>query len=157
VEPPADRMVRVQLSHVLAGDVVDAWLPSLVSLMFVIVSWALRPADRRLPIAGLAPDPVLSLGPFRSGSSFFCLSFRISRCPRSTLPSTNGHVISAGLPAESDDGGDALAIRKSDEPRACLGCRRRSAGPPNLEEMPVRSCGGCLAVDDQHLELRERL
>jgi hypothetical protein len=32
------------------------WLPPLVFLMFVIVSWALRPADRRLPNAGLAPE-----------------------------------------------------------------------------------------------------
>src|SRR5499426_1575980 len=43
-------------SHLLAGDVVDVWLPPLVFLMFVIVSWALRPADRRLPDAGLAPE-----------------------------------------------------------------------------------------------------
>ena len=43
-------------SHLLAGDGVEAWLPPLVFLMFVIVSWALRPADRRLPNAGLAPE-----------------------------------------------------------------------------------------------------
>ena len=44
-------------SHLLAGDGVEVWLPPLVFLMFVIVSWALRPADRRLPNAGLAPEP----------------------------------------------------------------------------------------------------
>ena len=43
-------------SHLLAGDGVEVWLPPLVFLMFVIVSWALRPADRRLPDAGLAPE-----------------------------------------------------------------------------------------------------
>jgi hypothetical protein len=43
-------------SHLLAGDGVEAWLPPLVFSMFVIVSWALRPADRRLPNAGLAPE-----------------------------------------------------------------------------------------------------
>src|SRR5262249_43457505 len=43
-------------SHLLAGDSVEVWLPPLVFLTFVIVSWALRPADRRLPNAGLAPE-----------------------------------------------------------------------------------------------------
>ena len=43
-------------SHLSAGDGVEVWLPPLVFLMFVIVSWALRPADRRLPNAGLAPE-----------------------------------------------------------------------------------------------------
>ena len=43
-------------SHLLAGDGVEAWLAPLVFLMFVIVSWALRPADRRLPNAGLTPE-----------------------------------------------------------------------------------------------------
>src|SRR5215831_14069296 len=41
-------------SHLLAGDDVHAWLGPLVFAMFVIVSWALRPADRRLRNA-LAP------------------------------------------------------------------------------------------------------
>jgi hypothetical protein len=46
------------VSHLLAGDFVPigTWLTPLVFLMFVIVSWALRPADRRLPNAGLAPE-----------------------------------------------------------------------------------------------------
>jgi len=46
------------LSHLLAGDFVpvSTWLTPLVFSMFVIVSWALRPADRRLPNAGLAPE-----------------------------------------------------------------------------------------------------
>ena len=43
-------------SHLLAGDVVGVWLPPLIFSMFVVVSWVLRPADRRLPDAGLAPE-----------------------------------------------------------------------------------------------------
>ena len=43
-------------SHLLAGDGVRAWLAPLVFSMFVIASWALSPADRRLPNAGLAPE-----------------------------------------------------------------------------------------------------
>src|SRR5215510_8816410 len=43
-------------SHVLAGDVVNVWLPPLIFLIFVIASWALRPAERRLPNARLAPE-----------------------------------------------------------------------------------------------------
>src|SRR4029434_11312443 len=43
-------------SHLLAGDGVEVWLPPLVFLRFVVASWALRPADRRLPTAGPAPE-----------------------------------------------------------------------------------------------------
>ena len=43
-------------SHLLAGDGFGSWLGPLVFLMFVIVSWALRPADRRLPSTGLSPE-----------------------------------------------------------------------------------------------------
>src|SRR5262245_39600616 len=45
-------------SHLLAGDFVPVslWLTPLVFWTFVIVSWALRPADRRLPDAELAPE-----------------------------------------------------------------------------------------------------
>jgi hypothetical protein len=43
-------------SHLLAGDGVDAWWPPLMFAMFAIASWALRPADRRLPNAELAPE-----------------------------------------------------------------------------------------------------
>src|SRR5262249_12820638 len=43
-------------SHLLAGDSVHAWLPPLVFAMVAIASWALRPADRRLPNAAPAPD-----------------------------------------------------------------------------------------------------
>jgi len=64
-------------SHLLAGDGVQAWLTPLVFAVFAIVSWALRPGDRRLPSASLPRKPVLSPGPFRSGSFCFCLSFRI--------------------------------------------------------------------------------
>src|SRR5262245_29241258 len=43
-------------SHLLAGDDVRAWLVPLVFATFVIVSWALRPVDRRLPTAGLESE-----------------------------------------------------------------------------------------------------
>jgi len=43
-------------SHLLAGDSVNAWLVPLMFATFGIVSWALRPADRRLPDAGLAAE-----------------------------------------------------------------------------------------------------
>jgi DoxX-like family len=44
-------------THLLRGDyIVSVWLAPLVFAMFAIASWALRPADRRLPNAGLAPD-----------------------------------------------------------------------------------------------------
>jgi hypothetical protein len=45
-------------SHLLAGDFVPVsiWVTPLVFLTFVVVSWALRPADRRLPDAQLAPE-----------------------------------------------------------------------------------------------------
>ena len=45
-------------SHLLAGDwtPVSMWLTPLVFWTFVVVSWALRPADRRLPNALLAPE-----------------------------------------------------------------------------------------------------
>jgi DoxX-like family len=43
-------------SHLLAGDGVRTLLAPLVFSMFVIVSWALRPTDRRLPKAGLEPE-----------------------------------------------------------------------------------------------------
>jgi hypothetical protein len=46
-------------SHLLAGDGVEVWLAPLVFLMFGIASWALRPADRQLPNAGLAPKLTL--------------------------------------------------------------------------------------------------
>ena len=43
-------------SHLAAGDSVGAWLTPLVFSTFVILSWALRPADRRLPNARPAPE-----------------------------------------------------------------------------------------------------
>jgi hypothetical protein len=45
-------------THLLRGDYtpVSVWLTPLMFAMFAIVSWALRPADRRLPNAGLAPE-----------------------------------------------------------------------------------------------------
>jgi hypothetical protein len=42
-------------SHMLAGDSAEAWRVPLVYAAIVIVSWALRPADRRLSNAGLGP------------------------------------------------------------------------------------------------------
>jgi len=47
-------------SHMLAGDGVNAWLVPLMFATFGIVSWALRPANRRLPNAGLAPETSLA-------------------------------------------------------------------------------------------------
>src|SRR5262249_55873145 len=46
------------VSHLLAGDFVHVslWLTPLVFLSFVIVSWALRPADRRLPNSERGPE-----------------------------------------------------------------------------------------------------
>jgi len=46
------------VSHLLAGDwsPVGTWITPLVFLMFTVASWALRPADRRLPNALLAPE-----------------------------------------------------------------------------------------------------
>jgi len=43
-------------SHLLAGDVIGVWLPPLIFSMFVVASWVLRPADRRFPDAGPAPE-----------------------------------------------------------------------------------------------------
>ena len=45
-------------SHLLARDFVpvSTWATPLVFLTFVVVSWALRPADRRLPNPELAPE-----------------------------------------------------------------------------------------------------
>src|SRR5262245_33612421 len=43
-------------SHMLAGDGADAWLTPVVFSLFVFVSWALRPADRRLPKPERVPE-----------------------------------------------------------------------------------------------------
>jgi hypothetical protein len=43
-------------SHLLAGDGAESWLAPLVFSIFAIASWALRPAERRLPNAELAPE-----------------------------------------------------------------------------------------------------
>lgn len=43
-------------SHLLAGDGAEAWRLPLVYAAIVIVSWALRPAQRRLSNAGRAPE-----------------------------------------------------------------------------------------------------
>lgn len=42
-------------SHLLSGDGFNVWLVPLAFLILVIVSWALRPAGRRVPHEGLAP------------------------------------------------------------------------------------------------------
>jgi len=44
------------MSHLAAGDRADAWLTPLMFATFAIISWALRPADRRLPNARLARE-----------------------------------------------------------------------------------------------------
>jgi hypothetical protein len=43
-------------SHLLTGDGAESWVTPLVFATFAIVSWALRPADRRLRNAGRAPE-----------------------------------------------------------------------------------------------------
>jgi hypothetical protein len=45
-------------THLLRGDYtpVNVWLTPLMFAMFAIASWALRPADRRLPNSGLPPE-----------------------------------------------------------------------------------------------------
>jgi DoxX-like family len=43
-------------SHLAAGDSAESWVTPLVFAIFAILSWALRPADRRLPNAGVAPE-----------------------------------------------------------------------------------------------------
>jgi hypothetical protein len=63
-----------------------------------------------------------------------------------------------GDAGEASHGGrDVLAVRQSNQPRGCSRWRRSGARPPDFEEVPVRRCGGGLAVDDQHFQLRERL
>jgi hypothetical protein len=42
-------------SHLLSGDGIEAWLMPLIFATFGIASWALRPADRRLPNAEPGP------------------------------------------------------------------------------------------------------
>jgi hypothetical protein len=94
---------RVPWRSTLAGDSVEAWLPPLVFLTFVIVSWALRPAGRRLPNAGLASEtrPLARAVPIGILLLLFVVSYLT--LPAVNQPSTSGHVISAGLRAESDD------------------------------------------------------
>jgi DoxX-like family len=43
-------------SHLLAGDGVQLWVVPLMFATFAIGSWALRPVERRLPNAELAPE-----------------------------------------------------------------------------------------------------
>ncbi len=43
-------------SHLLTGDGAESWSVPLFFATCAIVSWALRPADRRLPNAGLPPE-----------------------------------------------------------------------------------------------------
>jgi hypothetical protein len=45
-------------THLLRGDTtpVSTWLTPLIFAMFAIASWALRPADRRLPNSKLPPE-----------------------------------------------------------------------------------------------------
>src|SRR5579863_2610273 len=43
-------------SHLLAGDGAEVWLVPFGYAAIVIASWALRPSDRRLSNAGIAPE-----------------------------------------------------------------------------------------------------
>jgi hypothetical protein len=94
---------RVKTSHLLAGDGVEVWLAPLVFLMFGIASWALRPADRRLPNAGLEPE--LKLRAWAVPIGLLILVYVVSFL---TLPWVNvtfhqRQLISAGFRAESND------------------------------------------------------
>jgi DoxX-like family len=75
------------VSHLSAGDGVEMWWTPLMFITFGIASWALRPADRRLPRTRSRPadaghdradppEPVLAPGLFHWGSSLFCMPFR---------------------------------------------------------------------------------
>ena len=44
------------MSHLASGDRADAWLTPLMFATFAVISWALRPADRRLLNARLARE-----------------------------------------------------------------------------------------------------
>jgi hypothetical protein len=71
-------------SHLLAGDGASAWLMPVVFSLFAIGSWALRPADRRLPKAGLAPEtrPIAWAAPIGILVLLFVVSYL-------TLPAVN--------------------------------------------------------------------
>lgn len=45
-------MTGATASHIFAGDPVGTWFPPLIVLALVLVSYALRPDDRRLGAAG---------------------------------------------------------------------------------------------------------
>ena len=73
-------------SHLPAGDGIEPWGAPLMFAMFAIASWALRPADRRLPNAGLAQKTRLlawavSTGPPSSVCRFDCNAARGQRRP----------------------------------------------------------------------------
>jgi|SRR5262245_12266727 len=72
-------------SHLLAGDSVEVWLPPLAFAMFAIASWALRPADRRLPNPALAAEtrPLAWAVPLGVLLLLFVASYL-------TLPAVNG-------------------------------------------------------------------
>ena len=80
-----------------------------------------------------------------------------SRQAQASVDSGPHHVL--GDPSDPRNGWrNLLAIRKRDQRRMRVrDCRAEDAGPADLEEMPSRSRGCGLAVDHQHLELRERL
>ena len=66
------------------------------------------------------------------------------------------HVL--GNPSDPRNGWrNLLAIRKRDQARMRVRDCVSDAGPADFKEMPARRRGRGLAVDHQHLELRERL
>jgi DoxX-like family len=74
-------------SHLLAGDhtPVGTWVTPLTFAMFAIASWALRPADRRLPNGELPPEtrPLAWAVPIGILLLLFVVSYL-------TLPAVNG-------------------------------------------------------------------
>jgi hypothetical protein len=74
-----------------------------------------------------------------------------------SLDSVPQHVL--GDPRDPGNRGrNLLPVRKRDQGRMrARHCRAEDAGPADFKEMPSRRRGRGLAVDDQHLKLRERL
>ena len=74
-----------------------------------------------------------------------------------SVDSVPQHVL--GDPRDPGNGWrNLLAVRKRDQDAcACVIVVAEDAGPADFKEMPSRRRGRGLAVDHQHLELRERL
>jgi hypothetical protein len=74
-----------------------------------------------------------------------------------SVDSGRHHVL--GDPRDPGNGWrNVLAVRERDQERMRVRhCRAEDASPADFQEMPSRRRSRCLTVDDEHLELRERL